>query len=118
MGADQEVAAELGGVAGRLGKVLLRSSSGSALVWDVDVGSIGANGAEVRGSECVFPDIGNKVKGKAAEVRVMVEGSVKNSPSGIGDTSDMDLLRQETGNSGGVGDNTAYFQRLCKGDGI
>ena len=62
MGADQEVATEGGGVAVRLGKVLSRGSSGGAVVWIRDVGYIGTNGADVRGSAYGFPVTGNKVK--------------------------------------------------------
>ena len=60
MGAAREVAIEEGDGVGRLSKVLLRGSSGGAVVWVSDMGDIGANGAEVIGSEaigiaCGFP---------------------------------------------------------------
>ena len=109
MGKDQEVSTEGGGVAGHLGNVLSHRTSGSDDVWSVYVGAIGANGADVRGSSYGFPVTGNKVKGKAAEGRVMVEGGGKQSNSRSGDTTDPDLLGQETSKSGGVGGPTAYF---------
>ena len=64
MGAAQEVVTEGGGVAGRLENVLSQGTSGGAVVWIVDVGDIGANGADVRGSSDGFTAIGNKFKGK------------------------------------------------------
>ena len=51
----QEVALEVGGRAGHIGKVLSHGSSGGAVVWGGDVGAISANGAEVRGIVCGFP---------------------------------------------------------------
>ena len=39
----------------------------------------------------------------------MTEGGGKQSTLGSGDTTDIDLLRQEKSNSGGVGGPTAYF---------
>ena len=109
MGESRVVATEGGGVAGRLGNVLSQSTSGGAVVWSVDVGAIGANGAEVRGSSYGFSVTGKKVKGKAAEGRVVAEGGIKQNTSGSGDTTAPDLLEQETGNSGGVGGPAAYF---------
>ena len=38
------------------------------------MGAIVDNGAEVRGSEFVFPVTGKKIKGKAAEGRVVAGG--------------------------------------------
>ena len=67
------------------------------------------SGAEVRGSACGFPATGNKVKGKAAEGRVVAEVSGKKSPSGRVDTTAPDLLGKKTGNSGRVGGPTTYF---------
>ena len=92
MGAAWEVAAEVGGGAGRIGKFLLRSSSGSAVVWGGDVGDIDVNGAEVRGSACGFPATANKFKVKAAEGGVVADDGGKNSTSGSGDTAAPDLL--------------------------
>ena len=48
----------------------------------------------------------------------MVEGGGKNSPSGSRDIAAPDLLGQATGDSGGLGGPTTYFQRLFKVDGI
>ena len=109
MGAAWEVATEVGGGDIRLRKVLLRVSSGGAVVWGRDVGAIGTNGAEVRGSECGFPVTGNKLKGKAAQGRFVAEGGVKKSTSGSGDTATPYILGQEKGGSGGVGGPKAYF---------
>ena len=103
----QEVATEGGGVAGRLKKVLSRGTPGGAVVWSGYVSDIGDNGAEVRGIPYRFPAIGKKVKGKAAEGRVVEEGGGKKSTSGSGYTTAPDLLGQETGNSGGGGGPTA-----------
>ena len=80
------------------------------------MGAIGNNGAEVRGSACGFLATGKKVKVKAAEVRVVVEGKGKQNTSGRGDTTAPDLLGQETVNSGRVGGPTAYFLRMLEGD--
>ena len=66
MGETQEVAMEGGGGAVSIGKVLLRGSSGRAIVWGGDMGNFGANGAEVRGSSCGFTAAGHKEKVKAA----------------------------------------------------
>ena len=77
MGAAHEVSTEGGVGAGRLRKLLLCGTSGVAVVWGGYVGAIGANGAEVRGSACGFPEIGNKSKGKADEGCVLAEGSGK-----------------------------------------
>ena len=94
MGAAREVATEGRGVAGRLGNFLSRGTSGGAVVWSGDVGAIGANGAEVIGRSYGFPATGKKVKGKATEGRVMAEGGNKQSTSGSGDTTALDLLGQ------------------------
>ena len=77
MRAAHEVSTEGGVGAGRLRKILLRGISGVAVVWGGYVGAIGANGAEVRGSACGFPETGNKAKGKAAKGRVVAEGGGK-----------------------------------------
>ena len=69
-------------------------------------------------SACGFPAAGNKVKGKAAEGRVVVTGGGKKIPSGSGDTVAMDLRGQETGGSGGVGGPTDCFQCLYERYGI
>ena len=74
MGAAWEVDMEGGVRARRLGNVLLRCSSGVAVFWGRYVGAISANGAKIRGSAPWFPEAGNKVKVKAAEVRVVAEG--------------------------------------------
>ena len=118
MGVAREVATEGGGGAVSLGKVLSRSSSGSAIVWGRDVGDFGANGAEVRGSVRGFPTSRNKVKGKASEGRVMATGGGKNTPSESEYTAAPDLRGQETGDSSGVGGPTAYFRRLYERDRI
>ena len=64
MGAAWEVSTEVGGGDVRLGKVLLRVSSGGAVVWGGEMGDIGANGTEVRGSACGFPAIDKNSKSK------------------------------------------------------
>ena len=87
-------------------------------VWGRDVGSVGANGIEVRGSACWFPLMCDKVKGKSAEVRVVAEGGDKQSNSGSGDTTTPDLFGQDAGYSGEVGGPTAYFRHMCEGDRI
>ena len=38
--------------------------------------------------------------------------------SGSGDTTALDLLGQDTGDSGGLGVPTDYFRRICKVDGL
>ena len=68
---------ERGGGAGILGKVLLLGSSGGAIVWSADMGSVGANGTEVRGSACGFSAAGHKGKGRVAEGRVVAVGNIK-----------------------------------------
>ena len=75
---------EGGGGTGCLGKVLSCGSSGSAVVWGKNVGDISKNIAEVRGSECGFPDTGNKVKDKVTEGRVVEEGGDKKLLQGMG----------------------------------
>ena len=109
MGESREVATEGGGVAGRHRNVLSHGTSGGAVVWSVDMGAIGANGVEVRGSSYGFSATGNKVKVKAAEGGVVEEGCGKQSTQGSGDTTAPDLLVKETGKSGRVGVPTAYF---------
>ena len=118
MGAAWEVDMEGGVRARRLGNVLLRCSSGVAVFWGRYVGAISANGAKIRGSAPWFPEAGNKVKVKAAEVRVVAEGRGTKSTSGSKDTAALDLLGQDTGDNGGVGGPTAYFLTFFKGDRI
>ena len=77
VGAAHEVSTEGGVGAGRLEIFLLPGISGVAVVWGGYVGAIGANGVEVRGSACGFPETGNKAKGKAAEGRAVAEGGGK-----------------------------------------
>ena len=48
------------------------------------MGGIGANVVDVIGSACGFPSTGNKVKGKAAEVRVVAEVIRKKVLQGAG----------------------------------
>ena len=73
------------------------------------MGSICANGADVRGSEFGFPATAKKVKGKEDEVQVMTEGGGKKSTSGSGDITAPNLLGQEIDNSGILGVPTAVF---------
>ena len=54
-----------------LGKVLPHGSSGGDIVWNRDMGSSGANGAEATGSASAFPASGHRKKGNSAEVRVI-----------------------------------------------
>ena len=84
---DQEFDTEGGGRAVNLGKVLLRGNSGSDIVWSIDMGDFGANGAEVRGRACGFPVAGHKEKGKAADGQVVAAGNGKISSSGRRDTA-------------------------------
>ena len=44
---------------GRLGTVLSRSDTGGVVVWGVDLGFVGANGAEGRGISCGVPETGD-----------------------------------------------------------
>ena len=80
--------------------------------WGRDVGVVGSNGTEVRGSACGFPETGDKVKGKEAEGRFVAEGGDGKSTSGREDTTTPYPLVQDTGNSGIVGGPTAHFQRM------
>ena len=48
-------------------RILSRGDTGGAVVWGVDVGVVGANGAEYRGSSCGVPETGEKVEGKKAK---------------------------------------------------
>ena len=109
MRAAQEDATEGGGGAGHLGGFLLRVNTGSAVVWGGDVGVVGANGAETRGSSCGVTETGEKVKVKEAEGRFVAEGGNRKSTSGSGGTTTLDLLGQETVKSGGMGGPTAHI---------
>ena len=73
------------------------------------MGAVGDNGTEVGRSSCGVTDTGDEVEGKKAEGRLVVEVGNGKSNSGIGDTTAMDLLRQEAGNSGGMGGLAAYL---------
>ena len=84
-------------------------NSDGAVVWGIEVCTIGANGSEVRGSASGFPDTGNKVKFIASEGRVVAEGGGKNSPSGSRDTAAPDIFGQETYDSSRLGGPKAYF---------
>ena len=64
MGAAREVAMEVGGRAGSLGKKLPHGHSGGALVWIRDLGAFGTNDEEFIGSACGFPVTGHKKKAK------------------------------------------------------
>ena len=67
MGGAWEDIAEGGGGAIHLGEVLLRINTSGDVVWRIDVGVVGANGAEAGGSSCGIPETVNKVKVKEAE---------------------------------------------------
>ena len=82
--AAREVATEVGGVAGYLGKYSSRVSSGGSVVLGKDVGDISSNGTYVRVIAYGFPAIVNKVKGKADEGQVVAEGSRKIFLQGVG----------------------------------
>ena len=82
------------------------------------MGTVVANGAEIRGGACGFPTVGYKVKVKEADERLVAEGGDKKITSGSGDTTAQDLLGQETGNSGGVVGPTSHFRRMCEVNGI
>ena len=87
----------------------MRRNTGGAFVRGRDVGSAGGR------SSFRVPYIGDKVEGKKAEVRFMVEGGGGKSTSGSGDTIVPDLLGQEAGGSGGIGGLTAYLRCMRKG---
>ena len=74
MGEAPEDDTEGGGGTSHLGKVLLRSNTGSAVVWGGGVVVVGANGAEARGSSCGITETGEQVEGKKAEGQLVVEG--------------------------------------------
>ena len=118
MGATRENATEGGGVSGRLGKVLLRVNTGGAIVWGGDVGVFCANGAEFRGSACGFPEMGDKVEGKEADLSSVAEGGGGKITSRSRDITTPDLLGQKTGNSGGMGVPTAHFRHMYEGYGL
>ena len=61
MGASHEDATEGGGGTVRLGEVLSRGDTDGVVVWGGDLGVVGANGAEARGSSCGVPETGDKV---------------------------------------------------------
>ena len=61
MGAVWEDAMEGGCGTGRLGKVLLRGNTGSAVVWGREVGVVGANGTDARESSYGVTETGEKV---------------------------------------------------------
>ena len=67
VGTAWEVATEGGYGARSFGKVLLRGSSGGALVGSGDMGGFGTNDAEVRGSACEFPAAGHTKTGNAED---------------------------------------------------
>ena len=89
-----EVATEGGGGSRSLGIFLPRGISGGALVWSGDMGDVGNNDAEVRGSVCGFSAAGQKKTSNAAEGWVLVKGDGKKSPTGSRDTSAPDICGQ------------------------
>ena len=109
MGVDREDSTEGGGGTGRIGNFLLRSHTGGTVVQGRDVGAVGANDTEAGRSSYGVPDTGDKFEGKKAEGRFVKEGGDRQSTSGSGDTTDPDLIGQEAGGSGGMGDLTAYL---------
>ena len=109
---------EGGSRAGDLGKVLLWCNIVGSVAWGGDAVVVGSNSAEFRGSLCGVPETGEKVKGKNSNGRFVVDGGSKTNNSGSGDTTSLNLLGQETGESGGMGGPTSHIQCTCKGDGI
>ena len=64
MGLSWEDAVEGGGRTGRLVEVLSRNDAGSVVVWGGDLGVVGVNGADARGSFCGVPQTGDEVEAK------------------------------------------------------
>ena len=82
------------------------------------MGVVGGNGADTRESSCGFPGMGEEVEGKKSEGRFVVESGGKQSNSGIGDTTALNLLGKEPGNSVGMGVLTDHIWCMRKGDGL
>ena len=87
MGLYLEDAIEGGGGTVCLDKFLLRGDTGSIVVWDRDLGVVGANGSETRWGSCRVSETGDEVEGKNNEGRFMEKGGGRQSASGIGDTT-------------------------------
>ena len=79
------------------------------------MGVFGANGAEAIGNSCGVSETGDEVEGKKSEGRFVVEGCGKQITSGSGDTTAPDPLRQEAGESGGMGGPTAHIWCMREG---
>ena len=99
---------ERGGRTGCLSKVLLCYDIGAVIVWDGDLGVVGANGADARGGLCGVPETGEKVEGKSSEVWFMAEDGGGQNALGRGSTIAPDLLGQESNDSGGISVITAH----------
>ena len=74
MGTYREDATEGGGRTSHISKVLLRSDTGGVVVSGGDLGVVGDNGTEARGSSCGFHDTGDGVEGKNYEGQFVAEG--------------------------------------------
>ena len=84
-------------------------NTGSDVVRGEDLGVVGANVAEAGRSSCGFPATEDEVEGKKAEGKFVAEGGGGQSTSGSRDTTALDLLGQEAGESGEMGGLTAYL---------
>ena len=113
MGAAWEDAKEGGGRAVHHNEFLFCVNTDGAFVWGGEVGVVGANGAEARGSSCGVPKTVDKVKGKKAEGWFVAEGGGEQHTSGSGEKTGPDLLGPEIGNSSGIGVPTYHILNVC-----
>ena len=91
--------------------------TGGVVVWGGDLGVVGSNGTEDRGNSCGVPETGDKFE-KKSEGRLVAKDRIIQSASGGGDTTALDLLVQEAGDSGVIGGLPEYLQGMRKGDGL
>ena len=87
MGPSWEDATEGEGRTARLGKVLSHRDTDSVVVWGGELGVVGANDSDTRGSSCGVTEIGGEVEGKNSEGQFVAEGGGRQSASGSGDTT-------------------------------
>ena len=92
MGPYWEDSTEGGGRSGRLGKVLSPGDTCSVVVWGGELGVVGANGSDTRGSSCGVTETGNEVEGKNSEGRFVAEGGDRKSASGSEETIAIDFF--------------------------
>ena len=90
-------------------------NTGGAVVWGGDLGVVGANGAEARGSSYGFPEM---LKAKKAYGRFVEEGGNRQSNSGSGYRTTLDLIGQYGGDSGRMGGRMSYLRCIREGYGI